>query len=116
MCEVVYSAFHCPALFTRGNLALFSGGLGDLVGYVYCYVHVSQRVYKVLSCVPSLSELENLALKRYSNSLCNTFLLDSQKVHVHILMRDEKEGGKKQVRSNKQQGKATQHTQGSQEK
>ena len=27
-------------------------------------------------------------------------------------MRDEKEGRKKQARSNKQQGKATQHTQG----
>ena len=33
-------------------------------------------------------------------------------VHVHVLMRDEKEGRKKQARSNKQQGKATQHTQG----
>ena len=29
------------------------------------------------------------------------------------LMRDEKEGRMKQARSNKQQGKATQHTQGS---
>ena len=33
--------------------------------------------------------------------------------NVHALMRDEKEGRKKQARSNKQQGKATQHTQGS---
>ena len=32
---------------------------------------------------------------------------------VHVLMRDEKEGRKKQARSNKKQGKATQHTQGS---
>ena len=32
---------------------------------------------------------------------------------VHVLMRDEKEGIKKQARSNKQQGKATQHTRGS---
>ena len=32
---------------------------------------------------------------------------------IHVLMRDEKEGRKKQARSNKQQGKATQHTQGS---
>ena len=31
---------------------------------------------------------------------------------IHDLMRDEKEGRKKQARSNKQQGKATQHTQG----
>ena len=30
---------------------------------------------------------------------------------LHVLMRDEKEGRKKQARSNKQQGKATQHTQ-----
>ena len=32
---------------------------------------------------------------------------------IYMLMRDEKEGRKKQARSNKQQGKATQHTQGS---
>ena len=32
---------------------------------------------------------------------------------IHVLMRDEKEGRKKQAWSNKQQGKATQHTQGS---
>ena len=34
-------------------------------------------------------------------------------LEVHVLTRDEKEGRKKQARSNKQQGKATQHTQGS---
>ena len=34
-------------------------------------------------------------------------------VYVHVLMRDEKEERKKQARSNKQQGKATQHAQGS---
>ena len=32
---------------------------------------------------------------------------------VHVLMGDEKEQRKKQARSKKQQGKATQHTQGS---
>ena len=32
---------------------------------------------------------------------------------VHVLMRDEKEGRKKQARPNNQQGKATQHTQDS---
>ena len=31
-------------------------------------------------------------------------------VLIHVLMRDEKERRKKQARSNKQQGKATQHT------
>ena len=35
------------------------------------------------------------------------------KLCVHVLMRDEKKGRKKQARSRKQQGKATQHTQGS---
>ena len=34
-------------------------------------------------------------------------------MYMYIFMRDEKEGRKKQARSNKQQGKATQHTQGS---
>ena len=33
--------------------------------------------------------------------------------YVHVLMRDEKEGRKKQARLNKQRGKAIQHTQGS---
>ena len=33
-------------------------------------------------------------------------------MYIHVLMRDEKEGRKKQARSNKQQGKVTQHTQG----
>ena len=32
---------------------------------------------------------------------------------IHVLMRDEEEG-KTQARSNEQQGRATQHTQGSQ--
>ena len=36
-----------------------------------------------------------------------------QNEHVQVLMRIEKEERKKQARSNKQQGKATQHTQGS---
>ena len=35
---------------------------------------------------------------------------------AQVLMRDEKEGRKKQARTNKQQGKATQHTQSSHKK
>ena len=35
-------------------------------------------------------------------------------VHVHVLLRDEKEERKKQAMSNKQQSKATQHIKGSQ--
>ena len=40
-------------------------------------------------------------------------LVNEVYINVHVLMRDEKKGRKKQARSNKQQGKATQHTQGS---
>ena len=42
-----------------------------------------------------------------------TWSLVHKCIHIHILMRVEKEGRKKQARSNKQQGKATQYTQGS---
>ena len=41
------------------------------------------------------------------------FTKPKMKYIVHVFMRDEKEGRKKQAKSNKQQGKATQHTQGS---
>ena len=38
-------------------------------------------------------------------------LMNRLTINMYILTRDEKEGRKKQARSNKQQGKATQHTQ-----
>ena len=48
-------------------------------------------------------------------SICIAMLGETFHVgkRLHMLMRDEKEGRKKQARSNKQQCKATQHTQGS---
>ena len=51
-----------------------------------------------------------LALPFVSTLMCTHV---TASVFVHVLMRDEREGRKKQARSNKQQGKATQHTQGS---
>ena len=39
----------------------------------------------------------------------NRFLTGYNVLYTHVLMRDEKEGRKKQARSNKQQGEATQH-------
>ena len=58
----------------------------------------------------------------YGDSIVNITLKEPIKLEVYMymlmrdafscLMRDEKEGRKKQARSNKQQGKATQHTQG----
>ena len=46
-------------------------------------------------------------------TLLASFFLPSHLSFKNMLMRDEKEGRKKQARSNIQQGKATQHTQGS---
>ena len=43
----------------------------------------------------------------YLSVHCNYFLTI---MYIHVLMRDEKEERKKQARSNKQQGKAIQHT------
>ena len=42
-----------------------------------------------------------------------TQLTQHMYMYMYMLMRDEKEGREKQARSNKQQGKATQHIQGS---
>ena len=39
----------------------------------------------------------------------NIYSVYAQENIIHVLMRDENEGRKKQARSNKQQGKATQH-------
>ena len=40
-------------------------------------------------------------------SSCGMYMYIHDYVHVHVLMRDENKGRKKQARSNKQQGKAT---------
>ena len=42
--------------------------------------------------------------------LALTAAVISRYMYIHVLMRDEKEERRKQARSNKQQGKATQHT------
>ena len=47
-----------------------------------------------------------------STTLIHTPLYKYVHKYIHVLKRDEKEGRKKEARSNKQ-GKATQHTQGS---
>ena len=54
----------------------------------------------------------------YIHSSCNVYTeaiirRTTYNVYIHVLMRGEKEGRKKQARLNKQQGKVTQHTQGS---
>ena len=60
------------------------------------------------------SELRLQYLHAYNTEQNQAFLQEDILCIIYIvLMRDEKEGRKKQARSNKQQGKATQHTQGS---
>ena len=53
---------------------------------------------------------EFFSLQKY---FFNCEVMHSLNCVLHLYMRDEKEGRKKQARSNKQQGKAAQHTQGS---
>ena len=70
--------------------------------YTYMYVQVALTVKE---CVNSSgSEFSIDPMIKFQGNFC---------LEVHVLTRDEKEGRKKQARSNKQQGKATQHTQGS---
>ena len=57
------------------------------------------------NCFISFPMLPCFNAATFTGSFCNTY--------IHVLMRDEKEGRKKQARSKKQQGKATQLTQGS---
>ena len=74
--------------------------------YIYMYIHVIKSVLTVCSVIYI-----------YHSTNVSDYIVQwgqkSRLLHVHVLMRDEKEGRKKQARSNKQQGKATQHTQGS---
>ena len=49
-------------------------------------------------------------LHRMVQAVTSIGLLGHSVYTVHVLMRDEKEWKKIQARSNKQQGKATQHT------
>ena len=62
-----------------------------------------------LSPPPQRNDANNDELSRMSKVCLPMYSLS---MYIHVLMRDEKEGRKKQARSNKQQGKATQHTQG----
>ena len=58
-------------------------------------------------CLICGHEAQSIATQLYSGHRLEVIFT------IHVVMRDEKEGRKKQARSNKQQGKATQHTQGS---
>ena len=57
--------------------------------------------------------LQSFEMYTCKSTWYNTHTVHTMCLFIHVLMRDEKEGRKKQARSNKQQGKAPQHTQGS---
>ena len=68
--------------------------------------------------VASLMEVVNLQILSLLTTIIHTCIYGTCTVgryspvctmYIHVLMRDEKEGRKKQARSNKQLGKATQY-------
>ena len=72
-------------------------------GATECWYYACVIIHTcVCSCVIIHTTLQNIII----------IFIVYMYIHVHVLMRDEKEGSKKQERSNKQ-SKATQHTQGS---
>ena len=68
--------------------------------------------YLPMSVRKSMDLSESFAWCDYMYICAEPLIVTSLVGYVLVLMRDEKEGRKKQARSNKQQGKATQHTQG----
>ena len=74
--------------------------LAQLSESIHVYMYVSLPVCRCECVCARVCESTHLYMYMYN-------------VHAHVVMRDEKEGRKKQARSNKQQGKATQHTPGS---
>ena len=97
--------------------------------HVHVYIHTLHTVYTCVhtyttqcihACVHTVHTYITHVLSPKSHSCTVLYMeiymhstLAFKKVDVHVVMRDKKEGRKKQARSNKQQGKATQHTQGS---
>ena len=100
--------------------------------YIYLINFTNHWLYPTASGFPTLT-IENVSLAEHDGvhyaCLCGPYgtyniafitswpsvlnVHGRYNIHVHVLMRDEKEGRKKQARSDKQQGKATLHTQGS---
>ena len=96
---------------TQGSSVFFSENHWLLWVYVFAFHKDSlYYTYRWGTCTyiqytPSLyNQLHTYVIYIFKVSTIN---------YVHVLMRDEKEERKKQARSNKQQGKATQHTQDS---
>ena len=69
--------------------------------------------YLPMSVCKSMDLSVSFAWCDYIHVCAEPLIVTSLVGYVHVLMRDEKEGRKKQARLNKQQGKAIQHTQGS---
>ena len=83
--------------------------------HVYAYIRFlhTQNLLHILQNWHSVY-VEIITLYLFRDSTINLMLTQClYRIQMYVLMRDEKEGRNKQARSNKQQGKATQHTQGS---
>ena len=77
---------------------------------MYLCIHVHVYIHAYACCIGYTQ------VYRQQNEVVTKRRCDWEYMYMvvtYMLMRDEKEGRKKQARSNKQQGKATQHTQGS---
>ena len=84
-------------------LSYHAGSTAGWAKISHLIVHLDKQAYCQLS------------MKEKAGVIINETTKDTkhQTEYIHVLMRDEKEGREKQARSNKQQGKATQHTQDS---
>ena len=103
---------------------LYKQGITPAMARAKCYHTMDAFMKLVVVLVRYSGDAANTVTKvnllnKVGTSPCDTRLTPHETlssythVHVHVFMRGEKEGRKKQARSNKQQGKAPQHAQGS---
>ena len=99
-CTLLYTSvcyIHVCMLYAHSYTCLYATCICTLLYMSVCYVYMHTLIHVCM-----------LYAHFYTLCVCYSII-----TFIHVLMRDEKEGRKKQARSNKQQGKATQHTQGS---
>ena len=101
---------------------LYTQGITPAMARAKCYHTMDAFMKLVVVLVRYSGDAANTVTKvnllnKVGTSPCDTRLTPhetlSSYTHVHIFMRGEKEGRKKQARSNKEQYKAPQHAQGS---
>ena len=106
------------------DVCLLGASIRTMFMYMYIYVYSTMYTVRGLGAGGAVNKCFNtshikapgpasLLQQCEHQQYINTHtVIQTTVIHcIHALMRDEKEGRKKQARSNKQQGKATQHTQ-----